>query len=149
MKYADCQIVRFAFAIVARVAIFLSSAVSAEVYQWTDSNGCVQYSDVKPGNGKPYKLRHKFDLPYVHRADPVKPQGYSRSTKPKTSRPQAIMIERARIGRSRDDSYPCKGYLETLEQIQDRMRRGYNVRQSNYYRKKKRDISDRYYKECR
>jgi hypothetical protein len=143
------QIVKFAFAIVARVSTFLSSAVSAEVYQWTDSNGRVQYSDVKPGNGKPYKLRHEFDLPYVHRADPVKPQGYSRSTKPKTSRPQAIMIERARIGRSRDDSYPCKGYLETLEQIQDRMRRGYNVRQSNYYRKKKRDISDRYYKECR
>jgi hypothetical protein len=143
------QIVRFAFAIVAIVAIFLSSAVSAEVYQWTDSNGRVQYSDVKPGNGKPYKLRHEFDLPYVHRADPVKPQGYSRPTKPKTSRPQAIMIKRARIGRSRDDSYPCKGYLETLEQIQDRMRRGYNVRQSNYYRKKKRDISDRYYKECR
>lgn len=140
------QIVRFAFAI---VAIFLSSAISAEVYQWTDSNGRVQYSDVKPSDGTPYKSRHEFDLPYLHRADPVKPQRYSQPTKPKTSRPQAVMIERQRIGRSRDDSYTCKGYLEALEQIQDRMRRGYNVRQSNYYREKKRDISDRYYKECR
>tara|TARA_R110001592_G_scaffold61158_11_gene186210 strand:+ start:4265 stop:4690 length:426 start_codon:yes stop_codon:yes gene_type:complete len=140
------QIVRFAFAI---VAICLGSAVSAEVYQWTDSNGRVQYSDVKPSDGTPYKSRHEFDLPYLHRADPVKSQRYSPPTKPKTSRPQATMIERQRIGRSRDDSYPCKGYLEALEQIQDRMRRGYNVRQSNYYREKKRDISDRYYKECR
>ena len=130
------------------VATF-SALVSAEVYQWTDANGRVQYSDTKPPDGVPYKARSEFDLPYVHRAEPVKPKKFYKPNTSSSSEPQATLIKRSGIGRSKDDSYPCKGYLEDLERIQEAMRKGYNVRQSNYYHKRKRDISDRYYKECR
>jgi hypothetical protein len=140
---------RFISLLLVLVVGSFTSALSAEVYQWTDADGRVQYSDVKPPDGTPYKSRTEFDLPYVHRAEPVKPQKYSQPKKVKSSGPQATLIKRAGIGRSRDDTYPCKGYLEDLERIQERMRKGYNVRQSNYYHKRKRDISDRYYKECR
>ncbi|MBW2940502.1 DUF4124 domain-containing protein [Zhongshania aquimaris] len=140
------QFVRFALTL---IAFCFSSTILAEIYQWTDLNGRVQYSDVSPSDGTPYKARPEFDLPYVHSADPVKPQRSYQSTKPKVSKPQATMIERTRIGRNNDHTYPCKGYLEELEAIQERMRKGYNIRLSDYYHKRKRKISDLYFKECR
>lgn len=125
------------------------SILTAEVYQWTDEKGRVQYSDTKPPDGTAYRARTEYDLPYVHNSEPVKPQRSYRPSQSSVRAPQAKLIERTRIGRNKDDSYPCKGYLESLERIQDQMRKGYSVRQSNYYHQEKRDISERYYNECR
>lgn len=141
-------------------ALILAFAISpayGQVYKWQDSQGRVHYSDSPP------KAHHSYrevtsELPHVHRMEPLR-----RSPMTSTySRPDTQTTPSARsriVDRSYDQDLPshrashsqerCDWYRAELERIQKQLRGGYREGTGNRLRERRRELSEKLYRECR
>ena len=139
-------------------SIFPSFQAHADIYKWRDEHGKVHYSDQQPGEDLGQR-EISGDLPHVHEMDstPLSPL----STKPAQKYPNGAPSRQKR----QNQSYPanktararqpkkiqerCEKYQQQLDRIQRQLRAGYTVSQGNRLRERRRDLTEKQYRQCR
>ena len=122
----------------------LSPAAFAELYQWTDADGVVHFTDQKPA-GQRSAIRQ---LPEVSTVQ-TRSSGsfrYNGETGSQNARGKA---QRRRAGRASADEAACVKTRASLEKVQSQLRDGYREPQGNRLREKRRVLRDRYAQLCR
>lgn len=134
------------------IILILGFAIGApaEIYEWTDEDGNRHFSDSKPPEGIEYRIRG---------ADEGRLSTYSSSIRPAPAQPprlrgsSAPRQREAPAGSVADQNrliaIRCQQYLDRMDWIQSRLRAGYREPYGNALRRERREISTKYFRECR
>lgn len=132
------------FLLAASAALLFPAAAAAEIYQWTDAEGVVHYSDERPAQAPAgLQMRDAQEIPVIR----TKSSGdfrYSESRE-RPRRQASAGTEPGRKYRSED----CVQVRDDLQRVQARLRSGYGEPEGNRLRTKRRALRDRYADRCR
>lgn len=126
----------------------LSSALHAKHYEWVDEKGQRHFSDRKPIHDVDYESHDQIQSDLfsdydseikVKRSKPVsKNRSSGKKRKGRRKKDQQVKKQQER----------CQSYLNRMDKVQEKLRRGYQEPQGNKLRQKRRALSVRYQKEC-
>ncbi|GAB4200628.1 MAG: hypothetical protein Tsb002_36860 [Wenzhouxiangellaceae bacterium] len=126
--------------------VLAPSMALAQMYEWVDEQGRRHFSDQLPPPGISYQVREEDseDLLSTYAPEATRQRKSSRKTSRQRSGRRSDVASRER----REQEKRCAQYLQRMEKVQDRLRRGYREPQGNRLRQQRRDLSDRYQREC-
>lgn len=131
----------------------LSVLAQTEIYTWVDEQGQRHYSDQRPEAGRKFRQVELEDSA----VNPATAQeGTQRQTtrssssaatgKPVQRRSQAAQ---RRAAAREEQEERCEEYLHKMDQVQEKLRRGYTEPKGNQLRQRRYELSQRYQRECR
>lgn len=94
--------------------LFPHAALSAPIYQWTDPNGKIHYSDEKPENISDYKAISPSKLPHFHATEPLDTRKFDEIMKSRSKR-------RANLIKESESEQNCRIYRRNLEDVERRL----------------------------
>ncbi|NWO08138.1 MAG: DUF4124 domain-containing protein [Alteromonadaceae bacterium] len=126
----------------------LSPNAFAEIYQWTDANGAVHFSDTPPeqGNHQPLDMQPMVTVPMhenLQQADSV-----SRSRRAVGKMLESEHEDRFSSGDKSAKADSCRKLEQRLERIQAQLRDGYENDRGNRLREQRRELSRQHSREC-
>lgn len=134
------------------LSLFLTSAVSAEVYTWIDSRGVAHFSDYPPGEiphkqldvQAPVTVPMSENLGQGKRVSGIRKEveGLLASGRPRGSGATAKEKADAELEKT------CATYRSKLERIQSKLRAGYSNDRGNSLRQQRRTLSQKLSREC-
>ena len=120
--------------------IFCSVQSAADgVYRWTDNQGKIHYSNVKP-------LRHdkdeavKLHLPIINSQETVRWLD---------RRPAAHKLIKRKKNKSNKKEKWCSVLKRRISAVEDKLRQGYREPKGNQLRRERRELQSNYWKNCR
>jgi len=136
------------------MSIFTSSAI-AGIYKWVDGNGEVHYSDVPFENESAYEVDvdtrgTSIGNKSARERELNAIKGINRKNRNNMSRTKTFSNndESARK-KIETNNYACESAKKRLDDLKKIMRGGYSSSQSNYFRSRKRDLSEKERQACR
>jgi hypothetical protein len=112
-------ILKFRF-IALLASILLPLLCNAEVYKWTDENGAIHYSDIKPNKGSSEKLNIKTNNPSQERASP---QSSAQALDQQKSKELQAQAERLKSEtQNREQNSQCENARDNLKTLQENSR---------------------------
>lgn len=139
----------------------LTPLAEAKIYKWRDSEGDTHYSDRPPPvrriDGPPAASDNSAnrseeisaDLPYLHSMQAPAKLFPKRSTQvaPKTNR--TPKRQAAKKSNAQALARQCQGYRNQIASINKQLRSGYREPKGNRLRSRRRELSDKLYRQCR
>ena len=128
----------------------LATAVTAEVYRWTDASGAVHFSDTPPESGQTARveLRQPVTVPMADNIGQAERIRKSRQEVGRLLAPASGDRYRRGQQQARARAARCRKLKQRLERIQGRLRSGYSNSQGNRLREQKREVEDQYSHDC-
>jgi hypothetical protein len=112
-------ILKFRF-IALLASILLPLLCNAEVYKWTDENGTIHYSDMKPNEAPSEKLNIKTNNPSQERASPQKSAQALDQQKSKDLEAQAERLKSET--QRREQNSQCENARDNLKTLEENSR---------------------------
>lgn len=135
----------------------LISPAYGQVYKWQDSQGRVHYSDTPPKADHGYR-EVTNELPHLHRMEPLRkgpmtstasqPDSRAKPSTPVPTAGSAYYYDSQTYGADLSQRQ-CDRYRTELEHIQKQLRSGYKESKGNRLRDRRRELSEKLYRECR
>lgn len=123
----------------------------SEIYTWVDEQGQRHYSDQRPEAGRKFRqveLEDQSEQPDSSDGERVKPStARASSGEHKPARRRGQSNQRRAAEREKQEQR-CADYLHKMEQVQEKLRRGYTEPKGNQLRQRRYELSQRYQREC-
>lgn len=128
----------------------LSPHAFAEIYQWTDANGAVHFSDYPPAHGEHRSLELKETVTVPMRENVQQADNVRRSRKAVGRLLESDSTEDASASRAEEEAKTarCNNIQKRLDRIQAQLRAGYGSERGNRLRAQRRELSQQYSRQC-
>ncbi len=125
------------------VAPRLLGAAPGEIYHWTDSEGNSHFGDHPPAQVSPERLEHLEPDPNAPATPQASPLRFhyeppKRRTSTSTGKSKRLLRQQR-----------CSEFTQKLDELRERMSRGYTLKQSAALRKRERAYKDGMFENCR
>ncbi len=136
------------------LVLMLSVQAHSGIYKWVDEKGDAHFSDVPFEKDSAQKITvDTRGSSYGNKASRKKERDAIRgiNAQKRISKRNSSKFPSLKGGKSEDPSQSsaCISAKKRLKKLQEKMKRGYTATQSNYYRSKKRDLSEKERNACR
>jgi|GEM_PF-612081 len=142
-------------------AVTSTPIVEAKIYKWRDSEGNIHFSDrprpvrnakfPQPALDTPTSQSEEIsaELPYIHRIQAPEIIFPKRRPSVTTQSVQASKRHKSNAINAKKLAIKCQGYRKLITSINKQLRSGYREPKGNRLRAKRRELSDKLYRECR
>ncbi|MCH8499129.1 MAG: DUF4124 domain-containing protein [Marinobacter sp.] len=145
----------FRLVLFAILTAMTSAGYASGVYTWIDEHGVRQFSDTPPETRTYRAIPQENLAPSRYTPNLERPRQQQSATRPQSRQQSATPQRQAgstanqrRAEQQRRQEQQCERYQARLRSIQAQLRSGYSNAQGNRLREERRQITERYNREC-